>query len=944
MLRSSGTLGLIYSFFLLALSPAFVTGKSLDEQSALNAVAEEKEVIHSDADLQRLVQQLGSDSFSERRQAFSQLWRMGSSVVQRLEEAARLENREVAESARRLKILAKIRDHCDDFQSALSLMELIATPHESNLLRLAQQGRWEMIPFYLDEHPAIAIRAQESFLQQDSSLVLIHHLVDLAQKQKRVPDAWPVISRLVPLELAFWTSHHLDLPLPVSAQDDHERAVQLFLLGEVDQALQLKISPQLKLRLATRGFQWHLLKVPSVQQALLEGQHSTSQQAALAVLHEFAGDRQAAAQRWSELRNQSDQTDQTDQLDPSNFAILEALRSAASDSPDPSSYHQLLFSLLISGQTAVVEKFLEEQSPGLAFDLYIASNDYTSAFRQVGLEPELTNFGAWLDRLSSEANSSLPDDLRSSEDETGDLTAAITLGKIGSIAIGLGYRTEAKQILERLVQLGKRSYRRQNPIWDRCILRWMGRDEWRSCCLDVVAEQFDSLPKTHRQVIFAKLFPELGDYAWKLFQEAPILTADESAAEENYDIQKRRLALEQLDHLERFDREYFGDDHQQTIKEWLYRAIEREDDEENAASEDGSALLPLIEVVHSMGYTNLAMELLQLGIVQSLDTFRLYHLAAKVSLESQNAEAAMDYLDAASPSMIDHHRDVTVRVQARLALGQFEEAEQNNLAHWLRMAGVSWNGDRSAGYRVTEDLISDHRWEQALPYAQRNFQLDRFVSYYFGFWEARQYSRILQELKEFEHSADVMRAVFVELLRPFSQTLRVFVENEELSLLRYTAVRERISRAMAMIQKSDFESANHELDVAYRLHPLDIEAVVHCFPLLVEAGQTELAEELYRKYDSTILAHLQRWPNDAMNLNNLAWMYSQCDRQLEEALEFSKRSVQLAPSSSVYLDTLAEIHFRLGNTEKATELMRRCVSLDPREPHFRENLERFSKR
>jgi tetratricopeptide (TPR) repeat protein len=81
-----------------------------------------------------------------------------------------------------------------------------------------------------------------------------------------------------------------------------------------------------------------------------------------------------------------------------------------------------------------------------------------------------------------------------------------------------------------------------------------------------------------------------------------------------------------------------------------------------------------------------------------------------------------------------------------------------------------------------------------------------------------------------------------------------------------------------------------------------------------------------------------------MNLNNLAWMYTQCERELDRALELSQRAVQLAPSSAVYLDTLAEVHFRRGNSQKAVELMRECVYLDPREPHYRENLDRFSNR
>lgn len=889
----------------------------------------------------RLIRQLDAPSYSLRRQAFTDLWRMGAAATPWIEEAALQDNKQVAESARRLKLLIKLRDYCDDIQTAESLIELLSVPLGENLAKLAMNGHWRLMSIFLDEHPAFAIRAQESFYQQGDTIALIQALMDLALERQQVESAWPVILRLVPIELALWTSEHLSLQATLPPLDEYEQAMKLFFSGDLDQALDLHLSPQLKLRLATRGFRWQLLQDPSVQEALLEGRPSISQQAARAVLIEFSGDRFGAGQLWSQLLQQEDPADPSDKTaspNPADHPMIDALRGAASDSQDPSSYHQLLYSLMMAGHTEMVDRFLEEHSPLLAFDLHIATNDYARAFRQVGLDADLGNFDSWLERLAAEAKASLPEALRNPFEDTSGLRPAATLGKVGSILVGLGYRAEAMKILERLVRLGQRNYRSQNPIWDRCILRWLGRDEWRSCCIEFIGKNSDQLPKSHRHAIFSKLFPELGGYAWKLHSQSPGMT-DGQPEDEQY-----LLALEQMDRLQRCDREYFGSDARLVIKDWIFRALSAPDEEENSVPEGSSGLLSLVKLTHSMGFSSAALDLLQIGMSQTLDSYRLLHHAAKLSLESQNAEAALEYLNAASPGMSDHHHDVDTRIQSKLVLGQMDEARLDYLAHWCRMAGVSWNGDRSAGYRVVEDLISERRWEQALPYARRNFQLDRFVSYYFGFWEARQYSRILQELKEYERSADVMRAVFVELLRPFSQTLRVFFDNEELSLLRYCAVRERISRAMGLIENGDYRNARQELEIAERLQPLDIEAVVHCFPLWQQAGQQEFAEGLFLGYEKSLLQHLENWPKDAMNLNNLAWMYAQCDRQLDKALELSQRAVRLAPSSAVYLDTLAEVYFRLGDHVKAIETMRQCVGLDPREPHYRENLVRFAKR
>jgi len=118
--------------------------------------------------------------------------------------------------------------------------------------------------------------------------------------------------------------------------------------------------------------------------------------------------------------------------------------------------------------------------------------------------------------------------------------------------------------------------------------------------------------------------------------------------------------------------------------------------------------------------------------------------------------------------------------------------------------------------------------------------------------------------------------------------------------------------------------------------------VVACYPKLIQAGQTEWAKQLFSHFQLAMQSHLDQWPDDAMSANNLAWMYCQCDLNLEQALSLSQHAVKLAPSSAVYLDTLAETQFRLGLADQAIQSMRGCVRLSPREPHYRNNLVRYS--
>jgi tetratricopeptide (TPR) repeat protein len=112
--------------------------------------------------------------------------------------------------------------------------------------------------------------------------------------------------------------------------------------------------------------------------------------------------------------------------------------------------------------------------------------------------------------------------------------------------------------------------------------------------------------------------------------------------------------------------------------------------------------------------------------------------------------------------------------------------------------------------------------------------------------------------------------------------------------------------------------------------------------MLVKAGQHEFAQQLFSQFESALKEQIRQWPEDAMSLNNLAWMYAKCNVKLNEALELSRKAVGLVPSSAVYLDTLAEVHYHRGEVDLAIETMRDCVRIDPRGKGYRKNLVRFS--
>ena len=72
-------------------------------------------------------------------------------------------------------------------------------------------------------------------------------------------------------------------------------------------------------------------------------------------------------------------------------------------------------------------------------------------------------------------------------------------------------------------------------------------------------------------------------------------------------------------------------------------------------------------------------------------------------------------------------------------------------------------------------------------------------------------------------------------------------------------------------------------------------------------------------------------------------MCANCRRELDSALAHAQKAVSLSPKATDYLDTLAEIHFRRNEIDKATAVMKQCAELAPNRAYFRKQLERFAK-
>jgi len=106
-------------------------------------------------------------------------------------------------------------------------------------------------------------------------------------------------------------------------------------------------------------------------------------------------------------------------------------------------------------------------------------------------------------------------------------------------------------------------------------------------------------------------------------------------------------------------------------------------------------------------------------------------------------------------------------------------------------------------------------------------------------------------------------------------------------------------------------------------------------------GKKELARMERERVGEALARALARGENDASNLNGLAWTCATNDVYLDDALRAAERAVELEPQNTGILDTLAEVHFRMGHADKAAEVESRALAIEPTNNYLTEQLNRF---
>lgn len=136
--------------------------------------------------------------------------------------------------------------------------------------------------------------------------------------------------------------------------------------------------------------------------------------------------------------------------------------------------------------------------------------------------------------------------------------------------------------------------------------------------------------------------------------------------------------------------------------------------------------------------------------------------------------------------------------------------------------------------------------------------------------------------------------------------------------------------------------------LAPELFLLEIEALINADPQLAMQRANQALEQF--QYDSRLLYTramladrlgnpaglvtdlrliIQREPENAMALNALGYTLADRNEQLDEALQLVEKAHDLMPEDPAIMDSLGWVHYRLGNLDRAEQLLREAFAAFP---------------
>ncbi len=899
--------------------------------SGAAAATQQNETVAPQDDVASLIDQLGANEFDLRQQATAKLLKMGLAARAAIEQATRSSNLEIASRAQQLLELIRANPISQLTGGEARLWKEFHVAQANDRTRLFQEmiqsGQVDLVLAIASDYPA-----QKSFLFNSSSKQF-HNLLASAFAQQRWDLVQPAIQHPLTRESSPADLYHYHYALgSLDAHVDQQFEVYQQAINDGHAPSQEQIGALLDvLRMSNQHSRAQIVS------EWLKSEDLQSEYQKLLWLE--SGD-------WQQVLKLSGPPEQA-QADKARLPILPAQRAllqfvsrnesgfkatidelkqglqTATKQQDQFGidYHrgQLLMLGLVTLDWELVDRYLPEDSPEDAFDFLSYQRRYRRAFDSIGIGETPASGLDWVDQ---------------------------TIGKMQQLTEQIN-ETEVAQRRTREYRnlLAERNLLRARIVDVADLLFSLGRDEEGRYSLNaLILSEPESVP-TLTTVLQLLVSHEQVEATWELLElcspgQSPTYLAQQLFRDRLYMSDSIVNA-----YVERYP------DPMQLLKvvSGLVNSPLGTIPEFNLDLE-----LARFRGFHPlMGNVQTESVIMQLMDMHGLDERRDYWLGEAIKLGSSQAEimrSMLQYIEGDLENSVVYHdriwRSNRSVFNAMIAADIFQRLADQDPAESAEMAdrvaeakfgALSMWRSRSIGLTTVVANVQQYGCDSQLTWFLK--------SNVCGLGATREAAeRYRPALIENLMSKDVQQyreAAIQSTIRLFNEMANNNVESLTLNQWVDNAQAMCLALSLAEFRAGDREAAEYWANRCVRFSPGDSAVAETLFQVFVPAGADGLVDRILDVQAEFFGQLLEQYPDSPLHRNNFAWTLVCARRNLEQARREVDHALRRRPKNSSYLDTKAEVEALLGNPQQALEYSRRSVQANPSRTYYRRQVHRF---
>jgi len=188
----------------------------------------------------------------------------------------------------------------------------------------------------------------------------------------------------------------------------------------------------------------------------------------------------------------------------------------------------------------------------------------------------------------------------------------------------------------------------------------------------------------------------------------------------------------------------------------------------------------------------------------------------------------------------------------------------------------------------------------------------------------QQYAELLHDQGRHLRAAEVLETMLDKFEQQIAPQARATV------LLQPFQGRVHYFRACHHLKQGELTKHKQQLDRALEKDPQELDALIARYRLADQSDDyRQRTLEMIRRAAEQLEREIQQSPEDAAGYNQYAWLIGNTEGDLDRALKYSRRSLELRPNTGGYLDTLAHVHYARGEYAEAVKQQERAAALEP---------------